>query len=1338
VPSVGTWFVEVVPSFRGMAAKMQAESVPIAAESGAKAGASFSSAFTKETVSGSQRMAAAVAAQAKTAEAAVSAASGRVVAARAREEDAAGRVRVAEAKLAEARAKYAADSSQVIGAEERLAAAQRSSTTASAATQSATAKLAAAKSATVTATTEESKAVAASNAILAKNASVIATLTDGVKKYGALIGAVIVADMGVKAVKAAGDFEQSQERLVTTAGELQSNLALVDAGVLKMAGDVGYSAQTLSKGLYTVESAGFHGADALRVMQAAAEGAKAENADLTTVTDAVTSAMRDYHLGATQSADVTSKLVTAVSLGKTTFEQLTGAMSAILPKASAAGVSLEEILGDMSAMTLHGTTAEQASQNLADALTHLVNPTLAMTKEMAALGLSSADLSKNIGKTGISGAMLEIEQAILQHMGPAGTTLLNVFNQSKQAAQDAKTMFDALPPAAHKVAAAVMDGSLSFTEFRKTGGGLAVSQKALVDQWLTMFKSANGFNDALKSGGNASQTFSQAMAKATGDSASLNVALMLTGENADIVQGNIKAISASAAEAGGHVKGWSEVQGTFNQKIDEIKAGMGAWLIQMGTNLLPALTEFLGFLQGIPRWLSDNKDWLLLLASAAGGAALAFVAMKIATFDYVAVAKAAQAAVIGLNVAMRANPVMLIVTAVAALVAALVYAWFHFAKFREIVEAVWHAVEAAGKAIWSALVTAFTAVVDAAKVVRSALVTAFNAIVAAVKVVGAAFSWFWDTILKPTFNVISIAVRVLAGIFLTILILPVYFAVKYLLAPLFTWLWESVIRPVFGFIAGIAVWLWGSVLKPTFDAIGVGAHAVGSFFVWLWANAIKPALDAIGVAVRATGEFFNWLWNNAISPAINAIGVGANWLWTNAIKPAFDAVKAAVGAVGDVFTWLWHTIIEPVWHGIQSVVDKVGGALGTAFDGIKSAVHAVGDAFSAVATGIGTAWDGVKKAVAAPINWVIQHVYNDGIRAVWNGVAGFLGLDSLKLPPANLVQFAGGGVIGGYQPGRDVVHAVLSPGEAVLVPELVRQIGPANILAANAAASGRPGTTIGGFSGGGVVAGDWEPARFAGGGVIGDILSVIGNVGKNVLDIFTDPIGFVTRGVGGAGNWLAEIAHIPGKFIGNIGSWLWSKITSFADAAIHGNFAGAAKDAFLKAVTAFTGVGGSWIGPLDTLITRESGWNPKAINLTDINAQNGDPSRGLAQVIMATFQRYRDTRLPNDIYDPGANVVASINYIKDRYGDIHNVQQADASQPPMGYDSGGWLMPGVTPTVNATGRPEAVLTESQWNTLSRAATRGDEHNAYYITTHDPESVVAEMQRRKRFAMAREQ
>jgi len=64
----------------------------------------------------------------------------------------------------------------------------------------------------------------------------------------------------------------------------------------------------------------------------------------------------------------------------------------------------------------------------------------------------------------------------------------------------------------------------------------------------------------------------------------------------------------------------------------------------------------------------------------------------------------------------------------------------------------------------------------------------------------------------------------------------------------------------------------------------------------------------------------------------------------------------------------------------------------------------------------------------------------------------------------------------------------------------------------------------------------------------------------------------------------------------------------------------------------------------------ESGGNPRAINLTDINAQHGDPSRGLMQVIGATFAAFAGPLARRGIYDPLANIYAAVNYAMHRYG----------------------------------------------------------------------------------------
>lgn len=105
-------------------------------------------------------------------------------------------------------------------------------------------------------------------------------------------------------------------------------------------------------------------------------------------------------------------------------------------------------------------------------------------------------------------------------------------------------------------------------------------------------------------------------------------------------------------------------------------------------------------------------------------------------------------------------------------------------------------------------------------------------------------------------------------------------------------------------------------------------------------------------------------------------------------------------------------------------------------------------------------------------------------------------------------------------------------------------------------------------------------------------------------------------------------------------------------------------------------------------INSESGGNPNAINLWDINAQRGYPSRGLLQTIPQTFAAYRDPALANNIVDPFANINASIRYAVARYGSL------TAAYRGVGYSDGG-VIPGSGQQVALAHAGERVLSRSQ-------------------------------------------
>lgn len=204
-----------------------------------------------------------------------------------------------------------------------------------------------------------------------------------------------------------------------------------------------------------------------------------------------------------------------------------------------------------------------------------------------------------------------------------------------------------------------------------------------------------------------------------------------------------------------------------------------------------------------------------------------------------------------------------------------------------------------------------------------------------------------------------------------------------------------------------------------------------------------------------------------------------------------------------------------------------------------------------------------------------------------------------------------------------------------------------------------------------------------------------------------------------AGSLLELIHGDSGSFVknGRAGAGLYDAATIAQHASWGGNehvHVAMNGDAILGALGGGGSVGGSvgswineaakyvsieWIEGLNTLIQRESGGNPRSLNTWDINAQNGDPSGGLMQTIGATFRAFRDPRLPNDMFDPVANIVAGMNYIHSRYGSLANVQQAHAEMSPMGYDNGGDVRPGDTLVRNRSGKTESLFNHRQSNAI---------------------------------------
>lgn len=529
--------------------------------------------------------------------------------------------------------------------------------------------------------------VAASEKAEADTAKTAAASTASMVKVGLGIAAAGAIVIGATA-NMAGDFESATNRIVVSAGESSANLNMVRQGILEMAGQVGDSAMDLAKAGYAIESMGYHGQAALNALKAAAEGAKAENADLNTVAKGLTATMNDYGPKVGDAATVMSKLVAAVSDAGTTFEDFTGALHNILPLASAMNVPFEDITGALAEMTAHGMSADQASQNLANSLRSLQKPSIDQTAYLAQIGITASDLTDKLSTRGLTGTLNDISQAIMNKMGPSGKVLISAFNQSKQATQDLQTMLANMPKSLQQTATAFLNGTITVNDWRQAVKALPADQQGMATQFATLANKADGFNNILKQGGPETQSYSQAMQRATGTATSLNAALMLTGQNAAATSKAVKDISGASKEADGSVKGWSEIQSTFNQKLDEAKSALGALGIQLGQIFLPVLGDFVSAMADAAKWMGQHPTLIKAIAIALGVltvAALVFAAAMV-------IVNIAMLPEIGIMLAITAV-VLAVIAVIALLIFIVITVKDHWSDIVSFFSGIWDAVK---------------------------------------------------------------------------------------------------------------------------------------------------------------------------------------------------------------------------------------------------------------------------------------------------------------------------------------------------------------------------------------------------------------------------------------------------------------------------------------------------------------------------------------------------------------------------------------------------------------------------------------------------------------------
>lgn len=386
---------------------------------------------------------------------------------------------------------------------------------------------------------------------------------------------------------------------------------------------------------------------------------------------------------------------------------------------------------------------------------------------------------------------------------------------------------------------------------------------------------------------------------------------------------------------------------------------MGPLVVQV----VEAGSAFLG-------WASVNMDWLIPLGIALGVVAAGLLAVNVAATvaaagglaKWVLATKAGAAAQAAFNVVMNANPIMLVITAIAALVAGLVY----FFTQTEL-----------GREVWANVTAA----------------------------IGAAFTWLWESVISPVVDFIVTAWGELMSFFndaWTNVLQPIFAAI----GAVFTWVYENVILPVvtaimlyIGLWAALVQFVWENVIQPAMTAIG-------ALFTWLWVNAVQPAVNFINLALQGFGIAVQWLNSNIIQPVFAAIGAIFGWIYNSIVVPIVNGVIAYFQMLGAIFTWLYSNVVQPVFNAVGAAFNWIWGSIiRPVINFINSAINNVGSTiravFGGIASFVGSAFQAVLGVVRGPINALINLI---------NGIIG--GLNSIKVNIPSWVPIVGGQTFG--------------------------------------------------------------------------------------------------------------------------------------------------------------------------------------------------------------------------------------------------------------------------------------------------------------------------------------